>query len=120
MNKIDTITSEILESCLNIHAQRGLHYGDIAENFTDIADIATRLFSEGIIITPVDIAIVMIATKEARYKYAAAHPLMPDRKKVMRDSLIDWINYIAIMENLRILSEENTLNKDVISESTNT
>lgn len=74
-------------------------------NFTDIAAIATRL--SGKQYTALDVAMCMVATKEARYKYALTHTDMKDQHKVIHDSLVDWINYIAIMENVRILMQQN-------------
>ncbi len=99
------IVSDILKECIKVHEERDLQYGGSYGNFTDIACIATMM-SRNKQFTPVDIAVCMVSTKEARYKYALNHPDMKNRDKVIHDSLVDWINYTAIMENIRILTKE--------------
>lgn len=124
-----TIVAEILSECLEIHAERHIQYGPSENNFADTAEIATRLSLDGKKITLLDVATFMVAIKEARYKYqyklwqdfllAADEEDLEDDdlnedelavahnhdEKVLHDSLIDWINYLAIMENIRILTK---------------
>ncbi len=105
------IVADILKECAKIHEVRDIQYGGSYENFTDVAAIASRLSLSGIRFNALDIAVCMVAIKEARYKYALNHPKMKNHAKVVHDSLVDWINYIAIMENVRILTQ--TKNKEV-------
>ncbi len=108
-NKRD-IVSDILKKCIKVHEERDKQYGGSYSNFTDIAHIATMMSLDKQF-TSVDIAVCMVSTKEARYKYALNHPNMKDRYKVIHDSLVDWINYTAIMENVRILSDKDAQNE---------
>ncbi|KKL88201.1 hypothetical protein LCGC14_1927090 [marine sediment metagenome] len=105
------IVSDILNECIEVHEERNKQYGGSYSNFTDIACIATMMSVQDKIFTPVDVAVCMIATKEARYKYALNHPDMKNRDKVIHDSLIDWINYTAILENVRILTDKDAQNE---------
>ena len=110
----DTVTL-ILEECISVHIERDIQYGGSYDNFTEIAIIATKLAtseSDPRFFTALDVADCMIATKEARYKYALNHSDMKNHDKVVHDSLIDWINYIAIKENIRRIIHENNMNKD--------
>ncbi len=100
MNK--TITAEILQECLDIHKDRDKQYGSSEKSFKEIADIANSLLMEEGSRTATDIAICMIATKLHRYQFAIQNTDLPNREKVIHDSLIDCINYLAIMENIRI------------------
>jgi len=108
-NKPVDIVSDILKECIKVHEERDTQYGSSYGNFTNIANIMTRLSDKNYI--PMDVAICMVATKEARYKHALTHSNMANHKKVLHDSLIDWINYIAIMENIRILSDKEAQNE---------
>ncbi|KKM72798.1 hypothetical protein LCGC14_1416890 [marine sediment metagenome] len=103
----DTIVGGILRKCIKIHEERDIQYGPSEDNFTEIAYVTTRLSLSGKTFTALDIAVCMIATKEARYKYALNHPEMENQNKVVYDCLIDWINYIAIMENVRALTSKD-------------
>ncbi len=91
----DPVVVQILNECLRIHKERHAQYGFCHDNFDSIAETATRLTHKHKVITALDIAVVMVATKEARYKFQCENGL--DR----HDSLVDWINYIAIMESMR-------------------
>ena len=91
----DPVVVQILEECLSIHKKRHKQYGFCHDNFAAIAEAATKLSHTEHQFTALDIAIVMVSTKEARYNFQQKHGLD------VHDSLIDWINYIAIMESLR-------------------
>lgn len=120
---VNTIPAEILQECLEIHCMRHKQYGHSEDNFTHIANIASRLSLGGDEYNALDIAILMVAIKEARYKYQyQLQNKAPEEydEKVLHDSLIDWINYIAIMENVRIKTQTTTPNKDVENESKDT
>jgi len=93
----ETIVAGILRKCLKIHEERDGQYGPSEDNFTDIASIATRLSLSGTLFTALDIAVCMVATKEARYKYALSHPNMEEQSKVIHDCLVDWINYLSLI-----------------------
>ncbi len=120
---VNTITAKLLTECLEIHSERHVRYGPSEINFADIAKIATRVSLQCKKFTALDVVTVMLATKEARYKHQ--YKLWQDfleeddndldedegeeaevySEKVLHDSLIDWINYLAIMENVRILTQ---------------
>lgn len=105
-----TIPAEILTSCLEIHKARDKQYGSSEKSFSDIVRIMNRS-ARALRVDVSDVALFNIATKEARYFYMIAHPEIPDCEAIIRDTVIDWINYIAIMENIRLK------NKDVKDES---
>jgi len=107
----DTIVGGILRKCLKIHEERDGQYGPSEDAFTNTASVATRLSLSSKTFTTLDIAVCMVATKEARYKYALRHTNMKNHSKVVHDCLVDWINYIAIMENVRILTSTEAKNE---------
>ena len=111
----------ILKECTRVHLERDKQYGDSFKNFTEIAEIASRIFQtvDLAFYNSLDIAIIMVAVKEARYKYAVNHLTeITNGEKVIHDSLIDWITYIAIMENIRLRLQ--SLDKEVENGHSNT
>lgn len=121
-NSVDFVDN-ILKKCAQVHLERDKQYGDSFRNFTEIAKIASRIFPDvgdyPAYYNPLDIAIIMVAVKEARYRYAVSHLTgITNGEKVIHDSLIDWITYIAIMENIRLRLQP--LDKEVENGHSNT
>ncbi len=108
-SKPNTVVTQILEECLRIHTERHQQYGHFKPNLTKIAENATRLSLKGRTYTALEVATVMVAVKETRYKFQHEHGVD------VHDSLIDWINYIAIMESLRY-EEEKILKENKLNE----
>jgi len=100
-----TEVSEILRRCQEVHEQRHMQYGESVTALSAVASIARRLSPNGTQFTPLDVAVCMVATKEARYRHIlkSAGP----NHAVLLDSLVDWINYIAIMHHI-IVSESSS------------
>ena len=103
---------DILNRCLQVHGERDTQYGGSYQSFERVAAVANRLLdrddrSENRI-TPLDYAACMVATKEVRYMRKLQ--LMGNSKEaseVMIDSLVDWINYIAIMHHVAMVIQRN-------------
>ena len=101
----ETEVTKLLTECLRIHAERHAEYGPSEKQFVDVADLASALSPDGKKYCALDVAVLMIAIKEVRYKRFAkklnsADCTTADAEGV-RDSVVDLINYIAIMENVR-------------------
>ena len=76
-----------LKKCIEIGEERQKQYGDVKTGFYSASSLAEQMF--GILITPEEIALVMVALKVSRNKHA--------KKK---DNTFDMINYLAIADEL--------------------
>ena len=74
---------EMLKAASELVAPRGSVYGPIRENHEQIAKLATQL--TGIIFTPHDILMIMVAVKLSRIAKTPDHV----------DSYLDAINYLS-------------------------
>lgn len=74
---------DILESALELIAERGKDYGNIEDTFKRTAEIATAILGKEF--TPYEIAVIMHSVKLARLKTSPT--------KI--DSYVDGINYLA-------------------------
>lgn len=79
--------ASILEECITTGENRGKSYGDVIENFRQMAHIHNTMFGGNLL--PSDMCKVLIATKISR-----------ERFKHKKDNLIDVINYTAILQIL--------------------
>jgi hypothetical protein len=74
---------DVLTTCANLIGERGKEYGEAAENFKRIADIASLILSKPV--TEYDVAMIMVAVKLGRLHASRAN----------LDSYTDAINYLA-------------------------
>jgi hypothetical protein len=75
----------VLDEAKAIIGERGRDYGDIENNFSNIADLFNLSSADGVEIHPYDVAMLMVCLKLARIKQSP--------KK--RDSYLDLIAYAS-------------------------
>lgn len=74
---------KVLDEAADIIGERGVNYGGVEDNFTNISLIMARTTNR--MLSPYDIAMLMVAVKLARISQSPGK----------RDSYIDAINYLS-------------------------
>jgi len=101
----DAIPAQLLKECLKIYEKRGAQYGDSAKNFSKTAHIVNSISPNKNGYSAMDVVVVMVAVKFARYKYQ--YQLWKSGfesfdEKVLHDSIVDAINYLCLLEDIRV------------------
>ncbi len=105
--RIQKITATLLEEALQTTRKRGEQYGKEetqGDIFQDTAEIASAI--SGNMHEADDVHVMFIAMKLARYKNQLDKPDAEQDNEVIKDSIIDAIVYIALMEAGRLTRNE--------------